>query len=152
MKSGNILSVKDGPIRSGRVCGESKMKSIRLPSATIFSYLFLQGFAGSKVPSTPPPPWRIQDFPEGAPIPEGEANLLFGIILTKNCMKINKNWSRGVRDVLDQPMHPLPWIRYCNRRFGKTNICFSFSAQVFHFLRLPFPVVQGPTHHGFPGS
>ena len=34
--------------------------------------------------------WRIQDFPEGAPIPEGGANLLFGIIIAENHMTIKK--------------------------------------------------------------
>ena len=28
--------------------------------------------------------WRVQDFPEGAPTPEGGVNLLFGIIFAEN--------------------------------------------------------------------
>ena len=31
----------------------------------------------------------------GAAIPDGGANLLFGIILAENCMKMKKKWTRG---------------------------------------------------------
>ena len=37
---------------------------------------------------------RIQDFPEGAPTPEGGANLLFGITFVEN-YENQKNWTDG---------------------------------------------------------
>ena len=39
-------------------------------------------------------------------------------------MKINKNWSRGVRDVLDQPMHPFP---------GSATVIVGLERQIFVF-------------------
>ena len=43
-----------------------------------------------------PTQWQIQDFPEeGAPTPEGSANILFDQFFSKHCMKIKKFWPRG---------------------------------------------------------
>ena len=40
--------------------------------------------------------WQIQDFPKGmASTPEGSANLLFGIIFAKNCMKMKRKKMTG---------------------------------------------------------
>ena len=49
--------------------------------------------------------WWIQDFPEGAPTPEGGSdNLLFSINSTENCMKMKKMDSEGVRGTLVPPL------------------------------------------------
>ena len=48
--------------------------------------------------------WRIQDFPKGNANPGGGgANLLFGLISAKNCMK--KIWLRGARAQLRHCTH-----------------------------------------------
>ena len=48
--------------------------------------------------------WRIQDFPEGAPIPKGSAHLLFCKVFSENCMKMKKNWTNRGRASLVPPI------------------------------------------------